>query len=107
LVILAKPNESLLEHTENSLKVFKSIKDAYENVPELCGVKDFWEHLFYSLFFHDFGKGATGFQTMLKGGSRNAPWRYRHEILSAGFISSLECNEDYKKTYRFGYYNPS
>jgi len=97
LVILAKPNESLLEHTENSLKVFKSIKDAYENVPELCGVKDFWEHLFYSLFFHDFGKGATGFQTMLKGGSRNAPWRYRHEILSAGFISSLECNEDYKK----------
>ena len=66
-------------------------------MPELCGVKDFWEHLFYSLFFHDFGKGATGFQTMLKGGSRNAPWRYRHEILSAGFISSLECNEDYKK----------
>jgi len=97
LVLLAKPDETLMEHTENSLKVFKSIKNAYDYVPELCGVKDFWEHLFYSLFFHDFGKGATGFQKMLSEGSRKAPWRYRHEILSAGFISALGYNEDYKK----------
>ncbi|EKF84799.1 CRISPR-associated helicase/endonuclease Cas3 [Methanobacterium formicicum] len=97
MVLLAKPDETLMEHTENSLKVFKSIKAAYEGVPELCGVKDFWEHLFYSLFFHDFGKGATGFQTMLAEGSRKAPWRYRHEILSAGFVSALKYDENYKK----------
>ncbi len=94
--LLAKPDETILEHTENTLKVFKSIKKAYPNVPELCGVDNFWEHLFYSLFLHDFGKGATGFQKMLKEGNQNAPWKYRHEILSAGFISTL----NYDKLYR-------
>jgi len=90
--LLAKPDETILEHTENALKVFKSIKESYVNVPEICGVADFWEHLFYSIFLHDFGKGATGFQEMLKRGPR---WKYRHEILSAGFISSL----NYEKLY--------
>lgn len=94
--LLAKPDETLLEHTENALKVFKSIKEAYHNVPQLCGVEDFWEHLFYSLFFHDFGKGATGFQEMLKVGHQKAPWKYRHEILSAGFISTLNYDQQYK-----------
>ena len=94
--LLAKSDETILEHTENTLKVFKSIKKAYPNVPELCGVDDFWEHLFYSLFFHDFGKGAIGFQKMLKEGNQNAPWKYRHEILSAGFISTLNYDKLYQ-----------
>lgn len=87
MLLLAKPNESLIKHTENTLKVFKSIKESYPNVPEICGVSDFWEHLFYSLFLHDFGKAAIGFQDYLNGGE---PWRYRHEILSASFINSLK-----------------
>ena len=62
MVILAKPDETLLEHTENTLKVFKSIKEYYSDVPDICGVPDFWEHLFYILLFHDFGKAAVGFQ---------------------------------------------
>ncbi len=95
--LLAKPDETLLEHTENTLKVFKSIKKSYSNVPYLCGVDDFWEHLFYSLFLHDFGKGATGFQEMLQSGSQSAPWKYRHEILSAGFISTLNYDKIYKE----------
>ena len=86
MVLLAKPNESLIKHTENTLKVFKSIKDSYSEVPEICGVPNFWEHLFYSLFLHDFGKAAIGFQESLKGGNH---WKYRHEILSASFINSL------------------
>ncbi|MCK9150524.1 CRISPR-associated helicase Cas3' [Methanobacterium alcaliphilum] len=90
--LLAKPDETILKHTENALKVFKSIKESYVNVPEICDVDDFWEHLFYSIFLHDFGKGATGFQEMLMGGPG---WKYRHEILSAGFISSL----NYEKSY--------
>ena len=85
--ILAKPNESLMQHTENTLKVFNSIKKAYSEVPEICGVSNFWEHLFYSLFFHDFGKGATGFQDALISSDY---WKYRHEILSASFIPSLK-----------------
>lgn len=85
--LLAKPNESLIEHTENTLKVFKSIKCSYSEVPEICDVPNFWEHLFYSLFFHDFGKVATGFQEYIKGGKQ---WNYRHEILSAAFINSFK-----------------
>ena len=84
--ILAKPNETLIQHTENTLKVFKSIKDNYPNIPTFCDVSNFWEHLFYSLFLHDFGKAAIGFQKSLKGGGS---WNYRHEIISATFISSL------------------
>lgn len=87
MVILAKPNESLLEHTENTLKVFKYIKDFYSNVPEICGVSNFWEHLFFALFFHDFGKATTGFQEALK---TNKIWGYRHECLSACFSVCLK-----------------
>ncbi len=88
MVILAKPNETLFEHTENTLKVLKSIKNAYSNIPELCGNTNFWEYVFYSLFFHDFGKAAKGFQDVLKdNNSKN--WNYRHEILSASFIKLL------------------
>jgi CRISPR-associated endonuclease/helicase Cas3 len=89
MVILAKkdPDETLLEHTENALKVFKSIKDAYPETPQICGVPDFWEHLFYSIFLHDFGKAASGFQKSLCGEEK---WKYRHEVLSAGFTSGLE-----------------
>ncbi len=97
MVLLAKPDETILEHTENALKVFKSIKEAYENVPELCGINDLWEHLFYSIFFHDFGKGATGFQDMLKDDTHKLRWKYRHEMLSAGFVSALNYDELYKK----------
>lgn len=67
--------------------VLKSIKESYSEVPNICGVSDFWDHLFYSLFFHDFGKAATGFQEYLNGGKI---WKYRHEILSASFICSLK-----------------
>ena len=93
MVLLAKPNESLMEHTENTLKVLKSIKDSYIEVPEICGVPDFWEHLFYSLFFHDYGKAAIGFQNSL---NVNGSWKYRHEILSTSFIYSLKgiCSDE-------------
>jgi len=95
MVILAKPNETLMEHTENTLKVFKSIKNTYFNVPDLCNVPEFWEHLFYVLFLHDFGKAAIGFQNSLKDSKEN--WNYRHEILSAGFIASIKFIPDFHR----------
>ncbi|KKG13764.1 CRISPR-associated protein Cas3 [Methanosarcina sp. 2.H.T.1A.6] len=94
MVILAKPDETLLEHTEKALMVFKSVKDAYPETPQVCGVPDFWEHLFYSIFFHDFGKAASGFQKSLSGKEK---WKYRHEILSAGFVSGLEYESQFKE----------
>lgn len=90
-MFLAKPDESLMEHTENALKVFSSLKGAYPEIPELCNVSQFWDNLFFAVFLHDFGKGARGFQEELKFGKR---WNYRHEILSAGFVSAIEIPEE-------------
>lgn len=100
-LILAKPNESLIEHTENTLKVFKSIKYNYPDIPELCNVSNFWEYLFYTLFFHDFGKAATGFQDALK---KDTYWNYRHEIISACFVICLKDKipELYRKAIALG-----
>lgn len=102
MVILAKPDETLIQHTENTIKVLQSIKNTYPNIPDLCDVPDFWEHLFYSLFFHDFGKAAIGFQKSLKESSYR--WNYRHEILSASFIVSLNniFSEFYKNAIGLG-----
>lgn len=86
--ILAKssPPYSLRQHTNDCLNVFRSVKRLFPNLPELCGVPKFFEHLFYSIYLHDLGKTATGFQAMLRGGDR---WQYRHEVLSACFVNSL------------------
>jgi len=93
--IYAKSNGELLEkHTENSLRVFRSIRANFPYIPNICGVDDFWMHLFLSIFFHDFGKSAIGFQKSLFNG---AGWNYRHEILSAGFIPNLNVPHPYKE----------
>jgi CRISPR-associated endonuclease/helicase Cas3 len=86
--ILAKssPPQSLREHTNDCLHVFRSVKRLFPNLPELCGVPKFFEHLFYSIYLHDLGKSATGFQVMLRGGDK---WVYRHEVLSACFVNTL------------------
>ncbi|NOZ24540.1 MAG: CRISPR-associated helicase Cas3' [Nitrospirae bacterium] len=93
LEVLAKssPPETLIEHTENCLSVLQSIKRLYPYVPELCGVGRFYDHLFYAALLHDVGKSASGFQKSLREGRR---WGYRHEILSASFVSCLESTAD-------------
>jgi len=90
-MLLAKPDESLLEHIEKSLKVFSYIKEGYPEVPDICGVPQFWDNLFYSIFLHDFGKGTQGFQDGLCTGGK---WKYRHEIISAGFVAALDLPEE-------------
>ena len=97
MVILAKEDETLIEHTKNTLKVLKSVKEAYPEVPSICKVDDFWDYLFYSLFFHDFGKSSIEFQRILKKESDDKFWNYRHEVLSASFIESLTFLDDEDK----------
>jgi len=98
-MLLAKPDETLLEHTEKTLKVLASLKEAYPEVPEIVDVPNFWRNLFYALFLHDFGKGAAGFQEEMNGGKR---WNYRHEILSAGFVATLNLPEKDKEAIAMG-----
>jgi len=86
--VLAKstPPMSLRQHTNDCLSVFRSVRLLFPRLPEICGVPNFYEHLFYSIYLHDLGKAAQGFQRMLRGGER---WGYRHEILSAGFVNTF------------------
>jgi CRISPR-associated endonuclease/helicase Cas3 len=94
MTVYAKSNrETLSNHTENALKVFKSVKSLFPYIPNLCRVDDFWKHLFLAVFFHDFGKSASGFQKSLDG----FDWNYRHEILSAGFVLNLPLAENIRK----------
>ncbi|MFZ4525033.1 MAG: CRISPR-associated helicase Cas3' [Chlorobium sp.] len=95
----SSPKETLLQHTENCLSVFCEIRFAYSDAPNLCNCEDFFEHLFYAIFFHDFGKAATGFQMML---ATEEKWNYRHEILSSSFVNFLDYALPFKEGIALG-----
>lgn len=89
-VLLAKSNppETLVEHIENCLSVYSSMQETMPFLAEISGAPDFFDHLFYTIALHDFGKAATGFQAQLRSDAER--WGYRHEILSAGFVAGLD-----------------
>jgi CRISPR-associated endonuclease/helicase Cas3 len=95
----SSPKETLLQHTKNCLSVFCEIRHAYSEVPGICNCEDFFEHLFYAIFFHDFGKAATGFQMML---ATEEKWNYRHEILSSSFVNFLDYTSPFKEGIALG-----
>ena len=93
--LLAKSNgEKLLKHTENCLSVYESLRKRMPFLADVAGKPDFFEHLFYAVALHDFGKAATGFQSQLTGGKR---WGYRHEILSTGFVAGIQLSREAKE----------
>ncbi len=94
LLAKSSPPETLLEHTENCLRVFLTIRENYPFLPALCGVSLFFEHLFLAVALHDVGKSASGFQNELQGGKS---WGYRHELLSAIFVQHIGLLEDFQK----------
>ena len=87
LLAKSNPPETLVEHTENCLAVYFSMRETMPFLAEISGEQDFFDHLFYTVALHDFGKAATGFQAQLR--SAAGRWGYRHEILSAGFVVGL------------------
>ena len=95
-ILLAKsdPRETLKEHTENCLDVYKSMRERMPFLAEVAKNPNFFEHLFYAVALHDFGKAATGFQKQLTGGPL---WNYRHEILSGGFAVNLQFPKETKQ----------
>lgn len=92
-ILLAKsdPKETLLEHTENCLIVYNSLQKRMPFLAEVAQEPAFFEHLFYAVALHDFGKAATGFQKQL---TENKRWGYRHEILSTGFVVTLKLSQE-------------
>lgn len=92
MVYAKSDGEELFDHTVNCLSVFKTIREQFFYIPQLCGVEEFWKHLFFAIFFHDFGKAAKGFQDKWDN------WGYRHEVLSASFSLELNLPELYTHT---------
>ena len=88
------PRETLKEHTENCLDVYDSLQKRMPFLAEVANNPDFFEHLFYAVALHDFGKAATGFQKQL---SESKRWNYRHEILSGGFVVNLQYPKEIKQ----------
>ena len=94
LLAKSKPRESLFDHTKNCLAVYNSLRERMPFLTDVAGEPDFFEHLFYAVALHDFGKAATGFQNQLQNGDR---WHYRHEILSTGFVVTLQKSNEAKQ----------
>ena len=88
LLAKSNPPETLVEHTENCISVYFSMRETMPFLAEISGEPDFFDHLFYTVALHDFGKAATGFQAQLRSAAER--WGYRHEILSAGFVVGLD-----------------
>lgn len=86
LLAKSEPPESLVKHTRNCIDVYSSLRERMPFLAEISGRPDFFEHLYYAVALHDLGKAASGFQEQLRSGAR---WKYRHEILSAGFTIGL------------------
>jgi len=81
----SKPDESLIAHTWH---VLSRLADQVRLHPTLTEeIPHLWHWLYWGAFLHDFGKSASGFQTMLK--SPRDRWPYRHETLSLAFVDWL------------------
>ena len=95
-ILFAKSNppETLQKHTENCLDVYNSLREQMPFLTDVAQNSNFFEHLFYAVALHDFGKAATGFQNQLTDGTR---WNYRHEILSTGFVVTLQLPQEVRQ----------
>lgn len=94
LLAKSNPEENLLDHTNNCLDVYDDLRNQMPFLDEVAKEPEFFNHLFYAVALHDFGKAATGFQRALTTGPR---WNYRHEILSAGFADGLQLSQKAKQ----------
>lgn len=78
--------ESLPHHTWYVLEKLAELMRLRPRLPETLGFRGLWACLFWACFLHDFGKAASGFQSMLRG---NCRWTHRHEVLSLAFVDWL------------------
>jgi CRISPR-associated endonuclease/helicase Cas3 len=62
----------LRQHTKDVLLALGELRAIWPEIPSCID---------RAAIFHDFGKAATGFQSMLQG--TGPPWHFRHEMLSA------------------------
>lgn len=78
--------ETLEQHTRRVVEALAGLMSRAPRIAEIAGRDDFWHVAFWTAVIHDFGKVATGFQSMLTGGER---FGHRHEVLSLAFLSDV------------------
>ena len=88
--VLAKSDGTTLhQHIIDCLQIACQLKEVLPSIPQITGLDDFWELLFYSVYLHDFGKCHLEFQKVLSG--KPNFWNFqRHEIYSAPFVEKLD-----------------
>ena len=94
--IRAKPDETLIQHTEAVIQRWQWLRQRYASTIEMPD--DFWRHSYWSALFHDFGKICTNFQDALP--PRKPGWEYRrlrHEFLSGNFMLLANSQEFLQK----------
>lgn len=90
--LLAKPDKTLLEHIQDCLGVFKSVQHYFNELAQQLAhnltlpSERLWQNAFYTVFFHDFGKGTTSFQRRVTSPEDKKPWAYSHALGSVPFI---------------------
>lgn len=89
---LAKPTETITEHTQKCLEVAVQLGGIFKNeLKKLDSTNVSGEELFFlSVIFHDFGKYAQPFQNKTLNQDYKGVWGYRHEIFSAEFVHLLD-----------------
>lgn len=94
--VLAKSDgKSLFSHIEDCLRVFRQICRALPDLPSILDMTDFFDLLFCSVYFHDWGKAHAEFQKVLKGLENQ--WHHgRHELYSVPFVEMLPLPRDRK-----------
>lgn len=90
--------ETLEQHTRHVVETLAGLMKRAPRIAEIAGRPDFWHIAFWAAVIHDFGKVATGFQSMLTGGER---FGHRHEVLSLAFIPDV-ADEDTRQAITLG-----
>ncbi|MGA1824537.1 MAG: CRISPR-associated helicase Cas3' [bacterium] len=95
--VLAKSDgTTLMEHIEDCLVVYSQIQESLPLLPVVTQLDNFWELLFFVIYFHDWGKCHLEFQKALKGIEPHYWNLQRHEIYSIPFLDKLEISEKEK-----------
>jgi len=84
--------ESLAQHTWLVLERLAEFIRLRPSLPQQLGREDLWHLLYWSVFFHDFGKTIPAFQGVLRGQREDKDrWgKHRHEVFSLSFLSWIQ-----------------
>lgn len=89
-MVLAKSDgTTLTQHINDCIAVYLELKKALPMLKKITGLENFWDLVFCSVYFHDFGKVHIEFQKMLNK-EYNVWESQRHEVYSVPFIDKLD-----------------